>query len=180
MIGFARKLYNTVLSREIRLYLYKIRHLSDHRRLRTVVHPSAKGDFSLKPFDQHKCIFIHITKTAGTSVAKSLFNYLPYHYTAIDYRVIYGRKTFDEYFKFAFVRNPWDRLYSAYRYLKSGGWNNDDELWTKQNLADIDSFASFVKQWLNKENIMKHKHFWPQHIFICDNKNGFKDQSPSD
>ena len=171
MTGLVRKLYHTILPYETRLRLYKFRHLSDYRKLRTAVHPSAKGDFSLKPFDEHGCIFIHITKTAGTSVAKSLFNYLPYHYTAIDYRVIYGKKTFDTYFKFAFVRNPWDRIYSAYRYLKSGGWNDDDKLWAKQNLANIDSFDSFVKRWLSKENIKKHKHFWPQHIFICDNKN---------
>ena len=170
MTDFVRKLYNTILPYETRLRLYKFRHLSDYRNLRTVVHPSAKGDFSLKPFDEHECIFIHITKTAGTSVAKSLFNYLPYHYTAIDYRVIYGKKTFDKYFKFAFVRNPWDRIYSAYRYLKSGGWNDEDKLWSENNLSEFDDFNQFVEGWLNRQNIKKHIHFTPQYQFVCDGK----------
>jgi hypothetical protein len=170
MTNIIRQLYKAMFSYESRLWLYKIRHADEYRRLRTVVHPSEKGNFSLRPFDENRCIFVHITKTAGTSVATSLFNYLPYHYTAVDYRVIYGKKTFNQYFKFAFVRNPWDRLYSAYRYLKSGGWNEKDKKWAEQNLNQFDSFGSFVKQWLTKENIKKHRHFWPQYLFVCDNK----------
>lgn len=171
MTNLAQQLYKRVFSYETRLRLYKLRHLSHYKTLRKIVHPSEKGNFSLKAYDENHCIFIHITKTAGTSVAKSLFNYLPYHYTAIDYRVIYGTKTFNQYFKFAFVRNPWDRLYSAYRYLKSGGWNEGDKRWADQHLALFDSFDSFVKHWLCTDNIKKHRHFWPQHLFICDAKN---------
>ena len=171
MIGFFRKIYKSLLSYETRLWLYKLRHKKEYEQLRSVIYPSAKGDFSIKPFDDNQCIFIHITKSAGTSVAKSVFGYLPYHYTAIDYRVIYGRKTFKRYFKFAFVRNPWDRLYSAYRYLKAGGWNDTDKAWAKDNLSQYNSFNDFVKQWLTKSNIKKHRHFWPQSQFICDNRN---------
>lgn len=171
MLHFVKKLYEFSLPYESRLKFYKLRHLDEYRTLRKAVHHSEKGDFSLKPFDEHKCIFIHITKTAGTSVAKSLFNYLPYHYTAIDYRVIYGKQTFNKYYKFAFVRNPWDRAYSAYRYLKSGGWNEDDKKWNEENLAQYTNFDDFVKQWLTKENIKKHIHFMPQHHFICDRNN---------
>lgn len=171
MINFLRNLYKSTMPYEMRLNLYKLRHLGDYKNLRKTVHPSPKGDFSLKPFDENRCIFIHITKTAGTSVASSLFGYLPYHYTAIDYRVIYGRKRFNRYFKFAFVRNPWDRLYSAYRYLKAGGWNEDDKIWAENNLQQYDSFEHFVKQWLTGDNIKKHRHFWPQAWFVCDNNN---------
>jgi hypothetical protein len=133
-----------------------------------VVHPSPKGDFSLKPFDEHRCIFIHTTKTAGTTVAQGLFGYLPYHYTAVDYRVIFGKRDFNRYFKFAFVRNPWDRLYSAFRYLKAGGWDKKDAAWAADHLSEFDDFNVFVKQWLCEANIQKHRHFWPQHRFICD------------
>ncbi len=170
MTSFLRNAYNAILSYETRLWLYKARHPGEYRTLRTHVYPSAKGDFSLKAYDTHRCIFIHITKTAGTSVAKGLFGYLPYHYTAIDYRVIYGRKNFDTYYKFAFVRNPWDRLYSAYRYLQSGGWNDDDKKWRDANIAEFSDFNTFVMQWLSVENIKKHVHFLPQHHFICDKK----------
>ena len=168
MSGFVRQTYKSLLPYETRLWLHKLRHRRDYQRLRSVVHPSPKGDFSLKPFDEHQCIFVHITKTAGTSVAKSLFGYLPYHYTAIDYRVIFGRTDFNRYFKFAFVRNPWDRLYSAFRYLKNGGWDENDQRWAETHLAPFDSFDVFVKQWLSKDNIEKHRHFWPQHRFVCD------------
>jgi len=168
MKRFAHKLYKSILSYETRLRLYKLRHPGEYKKLRSVVHPSDKGDFSLKPYDEHKCIFIHITKTAGTSVSRSLFDYLPYHYTAIEYRVIYGRRTFEKYYKFAFVRNPWDRTYSAYRYLKAGGWNEEDKLWDEANLAQFQDFNSFVKYWLTPQNIRKHIHFMPQYHFICD------------
>lgn len=170
MTGLARDIYRRIIPRETRMRVHKLFHLKGMKELRTSVFSSEKGDFSLKPYDENQCIFIHITKTAGTSVATGLFGYLPYHYTAIDYRVIYGRKTFDQYYKFAFVRNPWDRLYSAYRYLKSGGWNQDDKLWTERNLGEINSFSEFVKTWVCEKNICKHRHFWPQHQFICDEK----------
>jgi len=168
MVTVFRQIYKSFLSQETRLWLYKLRHPAKYKKLRRVIHPSTKGGFSLRAFDEHQCIFIHITKTAGTSVAKSLFNHLPYHYTAIHYRVIYGRKTFNRYFKFAFVRNPWDRLYSAYRYLKSGGWNDEDKIWYESNLAEYNDFNDFVQKWLTADNIKKHIHFMPQHYFICD------------
>lgn len=165
---FLRQTYKSLLPHETRLWLHKLRHLRDYQQLRSNVYPSAKGDFSLKPFDEHRCIFVHITKTAGTSVAQSLFGYLPYHYTAIDYRVIFGRRDFNRYFKFAFVRNPWDRLYSAFRYLKAGGWDDNDKLWAEHHLAPFSDFKVFVKEWLSEDTIELHRHFWPQHRFICD------------
>ena len=178
MTSYLRQIYNTVLSDENRKRLHKLRHINGYRKLRAEVFPSEKGDFSLKPYDDHHCIFIHITKTAGTSVAKSLFNYLPYHYTAIDYRVIYGARTYDHYFKFAFVRNPWDRLYSAYRYFKAGGWNDDDKTWARQHLAPYDDFNRFVQQWLTADNIKKHIHFKPQCEFICDSESNSNHRLP--
>ena len=170
MLHVFRQIYNIIFPYETRLWLYKQRHREQYHKLRNRINPSKKGDFSLKPYDANKCIFVHITKTAGTSVAKSLFGFLPYHYTAIDYRVIFGRENFNNYFKFAFVRNPWDRLYSAYRYLKSGGWDDKDKLWSETNLGQFSDFNTFVKQWVSTENIKKHLHFRPQCYFVCDKK----------
>ncbi len=170
MLEYIRKIYTGLFPYETRLKFYKLRHPREFEEVRTKVHPSPKGDFSLKPYDEYRCLFIHVTKTAGTSVARSLFGYLPYHYTAVDYRVIYGEKLFNEYFKFAFVRNPWDRLYSSYRYLMAGGWNEQDQQWTQQHIAHYKDFNDFVKNWLTDENIQKHVHFWPQSQFTCDHK----------
>ena len=165
-----KKLYRHLLPYETRYFLYKLRHPAEFKQLRKRVFPSAKGDFSLRNFDEKRCIFIHIPKSAGTSVAKSLFGELPYHYTAIQYRVIYGRRTYNQYFKFAFVRNPWDRLYSGYSYLKNGGWNEDDRNWYIENLSHLGDFNEFVIDWLTPQRLNSHMHFRLQADFVCDRK----------
>jgi hypothetical protein len=170
MRKFSKKLYKKLLPYEARYWLYKLRHPAEFKQLCTVVHPSAKGNFSLRSYDQIECIFVHITKSAGTSIAKSLFSELPYHYTASQYRVIYGRNKFNRYFKFAFVRNPWDRLYSAYSFLQGGGWNDKDKLWADQHLNGVSDFNDFVMNWLTPDRLNSHIHFWPQTRFICDRK----------
>lgn len=163
-----RNLYGKLIPKETRFWFYKLRNLRDFESLKTAIFPSDKGDFSLRHYYQNKCVFVHITKAAGTSLALSLFGELPYHYTAQEYRVIYGRRDYNQFFKFTFVRNPWDRLYSAYSYLKGGGWNAKDAEWAKQNLADIHSFDDFVLNWLTPERLHVHIHLWPQCDFICD------------
>ena len=165
-----RKLYHALVSNELRFQLYKLRRPNEFRNIRSRVKPSPKGDFSLRAFDRHECLFIHITKCAGTSVAKSLFGELPKHYTAIQYRVIFGRRTFNRYFKFAFVRNPWDRLYSAYSYLKGGGWSQWDHEWFQKNIGHALDFNSFVLEWLQPKRVRSHIHFRPQTDFICDSR----------
>ena len=120
---FIKKLYYKYIPELRRKQIYKLLHRSEIENVRTAVYPSEKGNFSLRGFDREKAIFVHIPKAAGTSIALSIFGELPYHYKAIDYIVFFGRKTFNQYFKFAFVRNPWDRVYSAYTYLRKGGWD---------------------------------------------------------
>ena len=163
------RLYEHILPYEVRFSFYKLRNEAAFNKLRSEVFPSDKGDFSLMPFDELECIFVHITKTAGTSIAKGLFGYLPYHYTAQEYRVIYGKKTFEDYYKFCFVRNPWDRLASAFNYLRQGGWNAEDERFFNENLR-LYSFEKFVLEWINEESILTHLHFWPQNRFVCDRR----------
>ena len=79
-------------------------------------------------YDKYKCIHIHIPKTAGTSITKALHgkDFVLFdtnkkiwrqHATALETREHYGKEKWDSYFKFSIVRNPFDRLVSAYNWL---------------------------------------------------------------
>ena len=77
---------------------------------------------------KHKVIFIHIPKNAGTSIRNS-FNINGYdkkvvskrypHSTCSEIKKYIGDNIWNEYYKFSFVRNPFDRLVSFYHFHKS-------------------------------------------------------------
>lgn len=67
---------------------------------------------------KHKCIFIHIPSCAGTSIEKAIVGFDWFkkdwstkHLTSHQAKILYS-KYWDDYFKFAFVRNPWPRTIS--------------------------------------------------------------------
>lgn len=120
-------------------------------------------------FDRHRCIFIHVPKCAGTSVERSLFgnNFNEGHPNLKRYQVIFNRNEFKTYFKFTVVRNPYDRLVSAFLFLKNGGMNPNDKNWAEKYLSPYDNFETFVRKWVNRKNIRSATHFHPQCDFIC-------------
>lgn len=125
--------------------------------------------YSLKGFDEHKCIFIHIPKSAGVSINKELFGNLGgAHRSVRTYKRVFGPATFRKYFKFTFVRNPYSRLLSAYRFLKKGGFCDVDRQWAEENLSQYSSFREFVHDWLTEESVLTYNHFRPQFMFLCD------------
>jgi len=129
---------------------------------------SAEG-YTLKPFDDYHCIFIHIPKCAGQSIRASLFeNLQPGHINAYTYQLIYPKRVFDSYFKFSFVRNPWDRLVSAYFFMSAGGAHKKDQDWAQSHLASYPDFPSFVRYGLQKKEILNWPHFRPQVQFLKD------------
>ena len=71
---------------------------------------------------KHKCIFIHIPRSAGTSLENWLcgsdwwdVEKETKHLIASQAKKIYSQ-FWDEYFTFSFVRNPWDRVVSGLKY----------------------------------------------------------------
>jgi len=117
-------------------------------------------------FRKGEFLFIWINKTAGVSVSsalginKDLYN----HYTAMELREILGPKEFESRFKFCFVRNPWDKVVSEYRF----------RIWTYQNeLTSETSFSRWVKLTYVDKDPRYHdwpKMFLPQLEWITDEK----------
>lgn len=83
---------------------------------------------------QYKFIFIHVSKTGGTSIEHALNPNIPLdkpsisdttgntkfidkHWSAKRYQREYPDE-YKNFFTFAFVRNPWDRMLSNYKFLK--------------------------------------------------------------
>ena len=66
-------------------------------------------------FHDKRLIFIHIQKTGGNAISSALGknpDCPEKHFFASDLRELYGAEAWERYFKFTFVRNPWDRLVS--------------------------------------------------------------------
>ncbi|MCV3376266.1 sulfotransferase family protein, partial [Campylobacter sp. IFREMER_LSEM_CL2151] len=124
--------------------------------------------------DKYKCVFIHVPKVAGSSIERVIYQtdrWLVGHVKASDY-VKLDRNKFESYFSFGFVRNPYDRVVSAYHYLRSGGGNLVDETWAKENIYKYNSFEEFVLNLQNNDErikILSWMHFVPQYKYLCDN-----------
>lgn len=133
---------------------------------------------------QHKCIFVHIPKCAGTSIEsvlgmhgdiktigiepylnqqinnETLFGKGAQHYTLDDIELHINPSQYNEYFKFAFVRNPWERFVSHVAWQKRK-WHTKEPL----NQEDVDNAIIKLKS-LDKVN----DHLKPQWQYIYNNQ----------
>ena len=79
---------------------------------------------------KHKCILVHIQRCGGTSMEEAIVGYNLWdseehcrekHLLASQAKALYA-DYWDDYFKFSFVRNPWDRMVSMAKSYP-GTWN---------------------------------------------------------
>ncbi|MCL1049566.1 sulfotransferase family protein [Shewanella abyssi] len=117
----------------------------------------------------NKVVFLHIPKAAGMSIVKALYNIdKSHHATALDY-FNEDPDRFKNAFTFTIVRNPYERLYSAYIYLKRGGMNPGDKVWRDLYISKYNSFEDFVLNGgLQNAVDCYAEHFIPQFKFIYD------------
>ena len=130
----------------------------------------------------HKCIFVHIPKCGGTSVEDALFK--PYrrrskkdlfggpnkyqtgalqHLMSSHIIKEVGEDIFNQYFKFSFVRNPWDKMVSQYHYSIT---LREDLL----NYIGISKFSSFKEYIHNVSKSKIHVQWDQQYKFLYINK----------
>ncbi len=166
--GFIKQIFWKLPYNE-RQIIFMLRRPAEYRLLKNLRSntPEKLNSPTFTPFLKHKCIFVHIPKSAGLSIGYSLFGrHTGNHTTIAEYQIAFSKKEFNSFFKFAFVRNPWDRVLSAFLFLKNGGRNQADYNWSEKYLSQFNNFNDFVTGWLNRENINKGVHFKPQYEFV--------------
>ena len=124
--------------------------------------------------DKHrKFIFVHIPKTGGQSLYTNLGGWTSvkphgfdrglkkyrHHFTMSEYleHGYLGGDKFELYFKFGFVRNPWDRILSEYKYAL--------RIYSKFRISNLRGFIK--KYWGNSRRHSTIKqHIRPQYEFL--------------
>jgi len=155
-------------------------------------------------YDNPNFIYFSIPKTGCTSVKWSIANFFDInvdpkkgiHSTKLNSIEVLSKRDLPTHFKFAFVRNPWDRVVSLYndkicKYYDKicKKYNYDNNFITKKKIIrqDFDdpyfglkytdvfyagmSFKEFVKKICSISDDDANKHFKSQYTFIYD-KNG--------
>ncbi|MBY0356358.1 MAG: sulfotransferase family 2 domain-containing protein [Candidatus Obscuribacterales bacterium] len=133
---------------------------------------------------KYNAIFIHIPKNAGTSIATALG--LPdksgHHWSASHYRLLLGT-LYKKFFKFAFVRHPWERFLSNYWYAKAeynyfhspSDLHKDHELLKHASLLDCAQYLIAGKLQHGASGQPPYEkdpccHWSPQYKWLYDNK----------
>jgi len=106
---------------------------------------------------EYQYIFIHIPKTAGSSVYTALKSLprknrtrcpvypIEHHAKASEVKKVVGDKLWNDYFTFCFVRNPWDLMVSCYHW------------WLKKayQFKHCDQVVDEIEQMGNFKNFMR-------------------------
>lgn len=102
-----------------------------------------------------KFIFLHTPKTGGVTIGQTLYNLLDVDSKYEGFEIHYDKfdeNLFKDYFVFTFVRNPWDRFYSLYKFRQF--LNKHSLSYAIDNLEDL-----WVDNYYPQEKIENSKKF---------------------
>ena len=121
---------------------------------------------------KNRVVFIHVPKNAGTSLYETFGMDVPdnTHCPVTGYLASDAARFHDSY-SFGFVRNPWDRIVSAFQYLKHQPISDDDKRWATQTLAPFETFEDFMvamERRSFRNRVVGWRHFKPQWHFLTD------------
>lgn len=115
-----------------------------------------------------KAIFVHIPKTAGTSVENALREDLSAtvggHTTALGFQRKFPEE-FACYYKFTFVRHPLNRFLSAYQYLRQFPIHKNLNNQIVHELGTLENFLHWIEE--RPDHLNQFVHLIPQHQFVC-------------
>jgi len=134
---------------------------------------------------KHKFVFCHIPRTGGSSFSEYIRNYCTArknlgkengefievsHTPLWNIKKLYFRDPdhkWEEYFKFAIIRNPYDRLVSLFCHLVGRGNERWDGNFSNM-MAELDNDA----QWTEYNRFRYGQAvFWPAKTYLCDYDN---------
>ncbi len=113
-------------------------------------------------------LFIHVPKSAGTSISLELYGFPIGHRCLEEWT---GRYPFSSsrLHAFAVLRDPIQRFVSAFEFLKAGGMNKGDAEFARKHLRGFDSPETLALSLVDPkkfQDISTYWHFMPQTSFI--------------
>ena len=94
---------------------------------------------------RYRCIFVHIPKTGGKSVNRFFGMHWQNHKDLFRYSKELEPQVFASYFKFAIVRNPWDRMLSDYIFQTKKNIPGNEKLFVVDDAGHKRRFREWVK-----------------------------------
>lgn len=123
--------------------------------------------------NEHQCIFVHVPKAAGKSISRALLG-AP-NGTGHNKLKCYERnkEKFRIYKKVSVVRNPWDRLVSAFFYLNGLSEKSNGGCFFRRHIGEGTEFKTFVERLADQRyraRILEWEHFTPQRRFLVNGR----------